>query len=316
MNTQDFTNSTPSAESVTAGDTNTEGNTIQNTHNSASSHSEVPAPEAQGPGAQGSGVRTDGGVTLTSPEAHSHRSLAFWVKSVDVLVTRELEASLLEHGATRRDWRLLSVVARAADSEDLSERMRAKFARGGKRFHSLLQRGLVVRTDAGWKLTAEGRLMRERLNASVQDVRERVAGAVSSEDFDTTIASLEAMARELGWAEGLRPDYRARGGRRECRERTGRRGKGESSERRGGANEGCERRERGRGHGHGYGRGRGRGHDGCGNEDQGRDRSCGCGRLRGPECSCGRPTAHWPQRPQAFERGFAAGFTASRHDVN
>ena len=53
-------------------------------------------------------------------------------------------------------------------------------------------------------LTDEGRAAKERLGAIVEGIRSRVAGAVTPDDFATTLASLEAIARELGWDENAR----------------------------------------------------------------------------------------------------------------
>ena len=67
------------------------------------------------------------------------------------------------------------------------------------------ERGWVEETgDGTWVLTDEGRAAKERLGTIVDGIRSRVAGAVSPEDFATTIASLEAIARELGWEESAR----------------------------------------------------------------------------------------------------------------
>ena len=93
-----------------------------------------------------------------------------------------------------------------------------RFARKGKRLRGLEERGWVEETgDGTWALTDEGRAAKERLGAIVDGIRSRVAGAVSPEDFATTMASLEAIARELGWEEGradaaprLRPRLRRR----------------------------------------------------------------------------------------------------------
>ena len=63
-------------------------------------------------------------------------------------------------------------------------------------------------------LTDAGREARDRLEGQVSALRERVAGAVSAEDFATTLRSLEAIARELGWDESQPMPRGHRGGRR------------------------------------------------------------------------------------------------------
>ena len=101
---------------------------------------------------------------------------------------------------------LLNVVAGDVDAPGFAERL----ARKGKRLRGLEQRGWVEETgDGTWILTDEGRAAKERLGAIVDGIRSRVAGAVSPEDFATTLASLEAIARELGWDENERMPWTA-----------------------------------------------------------------------------------------------------------
>ena len=93
---------------------------------------------------------------------------------------------------------LLNAVSGDVDVPGLAERL----ARKGKRLAGLEKRGWVDQAgDGTWSLTDEGRAAKERIGAIVDGIRARVAGAVSPEDFATTMASLEAIARELGWSE-------------------------------------------------------------------------------------------------------------------
>ena len=135
------------------------------------------------------------------------RPLGFWLKAVDALVDREIDAALRGEAIDRRDWHLLKALDEGAPW--LQERM----ARKPRRIEALAYRGWATHADGGWTLTADGRAAVERLTAKVADTRERVAGAVSPEDLATTIASLEAVARELGWEEG-QPLPRTHRGRR------------------------------------------------------------------------------------------------------
>ena len=98
----------------------------------------------------------------------------------------------------RRDWMLLNVVSGDVDAPGFAERL----ARKGKRLRGLEQRGWVEEpATAPGSSPTRARAAKERLGAVVDGIRSRVAGAVSPEDFATTLASLEAIARELGWDE-------------------------------------------------------------------------------------------------------------------
>jgi hypothetical protein len=127
------------------------------------------------------------------------RPLGFWLRTVDALISREFAAAFDGEGATRRDWMLLNAVSGDVDVPGFAQRFARK---GGKRLRGLEQRGWVEEAgDGTWALTEEGRAAKERLGGIVDDIRSRIAGAVSPEDFATTLASLEAIARELGWDE-------------------------------------------------------------------------------------------------------------------
>ena len=127
------------------------------------------------------------------------RPLGFWLRTVDALINREFAAAFDGEGATRRDWMLLNAVSGDVNVPGFADRFARK---GGKRLRGLEQRGWVEESgDGTWILTEEGTAAKERLGGIVDDIRSRVSGAVSPEDFATTLASLEAIARELGWDE-------------------------------------------------------------------------------------------------------------------
>lgn len=211
--------------------------------------------------------------------AFSSRPFGFWLRTVDHLLEREFAEAFAAEGVTRRDWRVLNVIGGDVDAPELLERLR------GKKLRTLDERGWIARTDAGWTLTDEGRAAKERLGAIVDGIRSKVTSAVSEDDYATTIASLEAIARGLGWDGSVRMP-RGRGfGRR--------RGFGPNfGDRRGFGPEGGDRRGFGpdgghHGHGHGHGGGHG---------------ECGHGRRHGGH-------AGHRMAQDAYERGFHAGFT-------
>ncbi|MBD3752324.1 MAG: hypothetical protein IE935_07800, partial [Micrococcales bacterium] len=122
--------------------------------------------------------------------AGSDRPLGYWLRLVDALISREFDTRLAESGADRRDWMLLNII----DGTHAWAR-----APRGKRMRRLEDRGWIEQNGSGdWTLTDAGREMKARLAEAVSGIRERVSGAVSPEDYATTIATLQAMARELG----------------------------------------------------------------------------------------------------------------------
>lgn len=132
----------------------------------------------------------------TTDNTSTTRPVGAWLRAVDRLLAREFEAAFEAEGLTRRDWRLLSLLSGEVTAPALNERLQHI---GGKKLRGLIERGWVVETDGSWTLTDEGRAAKERLGGSIDAIRARVSGAVPDEDFATTLTSLEAIARELGW---------------------------------------------------------------------------------------------------------------------
>lgn len=250
--------------------------------------------------------------THTTSSPGSIRHLA---RAIDALITRDVDTQFAAEGASRRDLRVLNILS---GDRELTEQMRARLERRGGRMWSLADRGWITRADTdtthatglAWQLTEAGEAARERLTTIVEAVCGRVEGAVSPGDLATTVASLEAIATEFGWTEGMRLPRGHRGA-----------GRGHSRGRGHGDHHGqCHNRSTAFGQGDGYGHGFGHGHrfnsghghhfgGGSGHENrQGHD--FGRGRGHGGDPREGhRPGA---SRGEAFERGFVAGFAASR----
>jgi hypothetical protein len=179
----------------------------------------------------------------TNSTSASPRPFGFWLKVIDRRLDEAMRDLFAEEGITRRDWRRLNLVAGTVTDPRMSE----KLAAHPERVEPLVERGWIEGEPGAWRLTEAGEAARASLHERVATLRAKVAGAVSPEDFATTMASLEAIAGELGWVEGERmPRRHGRGfGRRHGREGFGRHHDGE----------GFGRRHDGEGHGHGEGHG-------------------------------------------------------------
>ncbi|SFI50169.1 MULTISPECIES: MarR family winged helix-turn-helix transcriptional regulator [Microbacterium] len=225
--------------------------------------------------------------------AFPSRPLGFWLRAVDRLLEREFQAAFAAEGVTRRDWRILTLIDGDVEAPEALERLR------GKKLRTLADRGWVTRVDAGWALTDEGRAAKERLGALVDGIRSKVAATVSDDDFATTVASLEAIARGLGWDGAERLPGGHGFGRRE--------GFGPG---------------RGFGAGPGFGAGRGFGPGGRGHHGHHGHGDCGHGgRGFGGDFAHGGHGHHGHaghrMAEDAYARGFEAGFTRgeSRRDA-
>ncbi|MBM7832549.1 hypothetical protein JOE59_003254 [Agromyces cerinus] len=187
----------------------------------------------------------------TDDNSASPRPFGFWLRVIDRRLDEAMRDLFAEEGITRRDWRRLNLIAGTVADPRMSE----KLAAHPERVEPLVGRGWVEGEPGAWRLTEAGEAARASLHERVATLRAKVAGAVSPEDFATTMASLEAIAGELGWVEGERmPRRHHRGfGRRHGGEGFSRRHDGE------GHGEGHGRR-----HGDWHGRGHGEGHGPCG----------------------------------------------------
>ena len=238
---------------------------------------------------------------------NSSRPLGFWLKAIDRLMAVEFGTAFESEGVTRREWRLLNIIA----GDRAPQHDRPLDARTLDR---LINLGWVTDADGSWTLTDEGRAAKNRLSDIVDGIRAKVTDAVPADDLATTVAALEQIARAFGWDEAT-PLPRRRGG----HERFGRHGFGRH---------GFGRHGFGR-PGRGLGRpGRRFGHEAHGmpGADKGEDCRHGAsdrfgdherdaehdgprGRRRG------RMRARFAQFAQgAYERGFDAGFTRGRAD--
>lgn len=141
---------------------------------------------------------TDNETDTTIPT--DPRPLGYWLRVIDRRLDDEMRELFEAEGLTRRDWRRLNLIGGAVADERMTERLAAH----PEKVAPLVERGWVEGEPGAWRLTEAGVAARDALQERVSSLRSRVAGAVSPEEFATTVASLEAIARTLGWSEGER----------------------------------------------------------------------------------------------------------------
>jgi DNA-binding MarR family transcriptional regulator len=147
------------------------------------------------------------------------RPIGYWVKAVDRLIDAEFTSAAADAGITRRQWQILNVLLdRGAASRPEVARALAPFLPPGESLdaHSLDAHlgaitaapgragsaALVTAADDRLELTAAGRGRLDQVRAhSVRQLRDRVAVGLTREDYDTTLRTLEQIARNLGWSE-------------------------------------------------------------------------------------------------------------------
>lgn len=135
----------------------------------------------------------------------AQRPIGYWVKTVDRLIDDQFAAAAGEAGLTRRQWQILNVLAEqpGATREQIAHAL-APFLTGTESIDDHLA-GLAdlvtVRPD-GLELTPAGRARLDQVRASsVAQLRERVAAGLTREEYETTLRTLERIARNLGWSD-------------------------------------------------------------------------------------------------------------------
>jgi hypothetical protein len=157
-----------------------------------------------------------------------NKPLGYWLAVVEHSTHDALRSAFADHGVSRREWRILNVLAQSPSSlEDLKACMppRGRGHRGdghhsdGDRgdaprreqkpgrppiaevLNALCERGWVAETSGAFALTDDGAHALANLGEHVAAVRAKAGNGIPDADYATTVATLERMARNLGWTE-------------------------------------------------------------------------------------------------------------------
>jgi len=134
------------------------------------------------------------------------RPIGYWLKLVDTLIERQFAATLEEHGITRRQWQLLTLLARGpATVEQLDDSVRP-FLTGVdessvEHLSELIDSAWVDATPEGYELTDRGFTAYGTLSDVVGQQRAMIGQGISETEFSETIGVLEKMARNLGFTD-------------------------------------------------------------------------------------------------------------------
>jgi DNA-binding MarR family transcriptional regulator len=134
------------------------------------------------------------------------RPLAFWLALVDRLVEEKFSGALEEHGVTRTQWRVLTMLASGPASGTDLEAALADMpldADGGSaadELAELIESGWV-HSDGDYSITDRGAAAHDRLADVVDELRATLTEGLTDEEQAATAVALERMARNLGWSE-------------------------------------------------------------------------------------------------------------------
>ena len=133
------------------------------------------------------------------------RPVGYWLKLVDGLLESGLDDELAHADLTRRAWQVLNVVRDGPVHEAGVVAALEPFGvrAGAAELAELVAGGLVEQTAGGYVLSARGVSVHDDVSNRVTEFRTRVADGISAEEYGTTLATLERMARNLGWSPGV-----------------------------------------------------------------------------------------------------------------
>lgn len=134
------------------------------------------------------------------------RPIGFWLKLVDRLIDEQFAETLEEHGVTRRQWQLLTVLSRGPATLEQLDLAVAPFLSNGttpessaEHLSELIESSWVDATATGYETTERGSGAYNRLAEVVNANRARASEGVSEQEYRDTIDVLERLAVNLGY---------------------------------------------------------------------------------------------------------------------
>jgi DNA-binding MarR family transcriptional regulator len=131
--------------------------------------------------------------------------IGYWLKLITTLIDEQTEKTLDQHGITRRQWQLLSVLARGGvtaqqlGAGDASYRPADGEERALDQVSELIDSAWVDATPTGYELTERGRGALERLTEVMDRQKVELIEGIAEENYTTTLESLAQVAHNLGW---------------------------------------------------------------------------------------------------------------------
>lgn len=137
----------------------------------------------------------------------AQRPIGFWLKLVDQLITEQFDASMEEHGVTRRQWQLMNLLAETPSTAvGLAEALAPSFGEASvdvtlEHLGELAESGWVEAEGEGeaYALTDKGRTSLATLTEIVERNRETITADIPVQEYEATLDVLQRMAGNLGW---------------------------------------------------------------------------------------------------------------------
>lgn len=134
-----------------------------------------------------------------------NRPIGFWLRLVDGLISEQFEATVEEHGITRRQWQIMNVLAEhPATPAELDESLKPFFRQtpdesSAEHLEELIESGWVAEKSGSFELTGQGRKSLAALGEVVDRNRRQITQGIAEEEYEAALDVLQRMARNLGW---------------------------------------------------------------------------------------------------------------------
>lgn len=139
---------------------------------------------------------------------NAKRPLGYWLKLVDSLIDEEFEATLEEHGVTRRQWQVLNHLEhQPATESELSTGLSQFFASPdepqsiSEHLSELVESGWIQQSEGEYSITDRGHVSLLKLSELVEKIRTQSGQDLDGSEYDAVVTTLEKIARNLGWDE-------------------------------------------------------------------------------------------------------------------
>lgn len=121
------------------------------------------------------------------------KPIGWWAQNLHRTLEDAWDAALAGAGATRRQWQLLNVAARAGTVDELAPFL-ADLAEARELVQGLVDRGWVRVDGAALTLTDAGTAAHGRLAGVVQDQRARSMRGITTDEYAAAVDVLRRMA--------------------------------------------------------------------------------------------------------------------------
>ncbi len=132
------------------------------------------------------------------------RPLGYWVKTLDRLIDEQFERAAESTGLSTGEWRVLNRLSVGAEQTETVEESLAPLTNRDRTvtdtLAALVRAGLVEQRAQEHRLSNEGYVRADQVEeAAMERIHAQLDGDLDEQQYDALLATLERMAKALGW---------------------------------------------------------------------------------------------------------------------